>query len=77
MLARPIDEYLTIKKAARIAGVSAQTLRNWVARGWLPCYRNPANNYRLFLETDIKEFLKNIGDGYHGPIRSYPFDDAS
>jgi excisionase family DNA binding protein len=29
---------VTVEEAAKIAGVSARTVRRWINRGWLPCY---------------------------------------
>lgn len=53
-------QYLTIKEAAGALGVSTVTLRNWDKRGLLAAARNPANNYRLYAQTDIDDFLRRI-----------------
>lgn len=53
-------QYLTIKEAAGALGVSTVTLRNWDKRGFLAAARNPANNYRLYAQTDIDDFLRQI-----------------
>lgn len=54
------EQYLTIKKTARILGVTPLTLRNWDKRGVLAAYRNPVNNYRLYRYADVADFLARI-----------------
>ncbi|MBI2175172.1 MAG: MerR family DNA-binding transcriptional regulator [Parcubacteria group bacterium] len=53
-------QYLTIREAAQMLGVSTVTLRNWDKRGLLAAARNPANNYRLYARADIEDFLERI-----------------
>jgi excisionase family DNA binding protein len=52
--------YFTIKEAAKILGVSPQTLRNWDKSGKLKAYRNPINNYRVYKREQIELFLRTI-----------------
>ena len=52
--------YLTIKKAAKLLGVTPQTLRNWDKSGKLKALRNPINNYRIYRTSDIELFLRKI-----------------
>ena len=52
-----LSDYVLTAKAAEILGVSANTVRNWAEDGWIPCRRNPANGYRMFLRADLEEFL--------------------
>lgn len=54
------EEYLTIKDAATLLGVSAQTLRNWEKRGELVPYRNPINNYRMYKVSQLEAFLEDM-----------------
>ncbi len=52
--------YLTIKKTAKLLGVTPQTLRNWDKSGKLKALRNPINNYRIYRTSDIELFLRKI-----------------
>jgi DNA-binding transcriptional MerR regulator len=52
-------DFITIKKAADILGVSTLTLRNWDKSGKFKALRHPINNYRVYKMADIK---KLIGD---------------
>jgi excisionase family DNA binding protein len=52
-----LAEYVKTAEAADLLGASQNTLRSWAATGKIPVRRNPANGYRLFRRSDIKEFL--------------------
>ncbi len=54
------DEYLLVKQAAELLGVSANTVRAWASTGKLQEYRHPVNNYRLFKKSEIEELLDQI-----------------
>jgi len=55
-----LQDYLLIKEAAEVLGVSQQTLRNWEKGGKLRVYRHPVNGYRLFLKADLEVILKRL-----------------
>jgi excisionase family DNA binding protein len=55
-----LNEYLKIAEAARILGVSQNTLRAWAETGRIPVRRNPANGYRLFRRADLDSFLAKV-----------------
>jgi MerR family copper efflux transcriptional regulator len=55
-----IDEYLKIKDAAALLGVSPGTLRNWEKLGKLKAHRNPNNQYRLYKKIDLEKLLNEI-----------------
>jgi excisionase family DNA binding protein len=55
-----LSEYVKTAEAARILGVSQNTLRAWAEGGKIPVRRNPANRYRLFLRSDLDQFLAAI-----------------
>ena len=57
---KKIDDYLKIRDAADLVGVSPSTLRNWERQGKLKAYRNPLNRYRLYLRQDLESLLKEI-----------------
>ena len=58
-----LNEYVKTADAARIVGVSPNTLRLWAETGKLPVRRNPANGYRLFRKKDLEAFLGRVGSG--------------
>ena len=51
------QDYLRIKEAARLIGVSEATLRNWDKQGKIKVHRNPVNGYRLFKRRDLEAIL--------------------
>ena len=55
------NNYLSIKQAAEILGVSALTLRNWDKNGKFPATRHPINNYRVYKIDDLKKFMESFG----------------
>ncbi|NGX61171.1 MAG: hypothetical protein K940chlam9_00652 [Chlamydiae bacterium] len=60
-----IDDYLKIKDAAALVGVSPSTLRNWEKQGKLKAHRNPVNRYRLYKRKDLEAVLIEIsGSAY-------------
>lgn len=57
-----LGQYLTVTRAARLLGVSADTLRNWDKSGQLKAYRHPLNSYRLYRKEDLAALLRSIRD---------------
>lgn len=57
------NQYITIKKASNMLGVSPLTLRNWDKNGKLKAYRHPMNNYRVYKIEDLEAVLKKIEIG--------------
>lgn len=55
-----LDEFLTVKQAAKMLGVAPNTIRNWHAAGKIPVFRNPMSRYRLFKKTDLQKLLQQI-----------------
>ncbi|MCA9062872.1 MAG: helix-turn-helix domain-containing protein [Planctomycetaceae bacterium] len=55
-----LTDYVLTAEAAEILGVSQNTLRAWARDGKISVHRNPANGYRLFKRSDLKEFLKKV-----------------
>jgi MerR family transcriptional regulator, copper efflux regulator len=58
-----LKEYLQIKEAASLLGVSPMTLRNWDNHGKLKSRRNPINGYRLYKRSDLTDLLKMVEEG--------------
>src|SRR4051794_28123554 len=55
-----LKDYLLIKEAAQIVGVSEGTLRNWGRQGKLPTHRHPLNRYRLYKRADLENLLASV-----------------
>lgn len=55
-----LADYLTVKQAAELLGVSVSTLRNWDRSGKLCSKRHPINSYRLYPETELRQLLLNL-----------------
>ena len=51
-------QYLTIKEASELIGVTPTTLRNWDKSEKLVARRDPVNNYRLYSIEDVTRFLQ-------------------
>lgn len=64
------DEFLLVKQAAVLLGVSANTVRAWAATGKLQEYRHPVNNYRLFKKSEVDELVDQIENPR--PVRLSP-----
>ena len=54
-------EYVTVKRAAKMLGVSIMTLHRWDLSGKLKAKRHPINGYRLYNEQEMNRLLKKIG----------------
>jgi len=55
-----LSDYVKIAEAARLLGVSQNTLRLWADAGKVKVHRNPANGYRLFKRSELDAFLKKV-----------------
>ncbi|NGP87072.1 DNA methyltransferase [Fodinibius halophilus] len=54
-----MDNYLKIGEAAEKLGVSTETLRRWDKSGKFPSERHPINNYRVYKEKKIDNFMSD------------------
>jgi len=54
------NDFIQIKEASQLLGVSKLTLRNWDKSGKLTSYRHPINNYRIYKREDIMNIVNNI-----------------
>lgn len=70
-----LTDFLQIAEAAEYLGVCQNTLRNWGKTGKIKEYRHPANNYRLFLRTDLDAFLSQVRSDLP-PSQYAPTDDG-
>jgi excisionase family DNA binding protein len=57
-----LKDYLTIKEASDVLGVSSMTLRRWDNSGKLKSYRHPLNRYRLYKKEELENLLKGISN---------------
>lgn len=55
------NEYLSIKQASEILGVTPLTLRNWDKSGKFPASRHPINNYRVYKIDDVNKLVESFG----------------
>ncbi len=53
-------DYLTVKAACELLGVSPNTLRSWGATGKVTEYRHPLNNYRLYRRDELADLKQRI-----------------
>lgn len=60
MAEQKLNEYLKVRAAAAMLGVSQGTIRAWAEAGKIPMLKNPANCYRLFRKDDLESFLQNL-----------------
>lgn len=58
-------EYVRIKEAAELLGVSQNTLRNWGRAGKIAEHRHPVNGYRLYKMSDLEAMLRQIEQSVH------------
>lgn len=55
-----ISDYINIKEAAELMGVSENTLRNWHNAGKLKAYKSPLSKYRMYKKEELELILKQI-----------------
>ena len=59
---RNLDDFLTVREAARYLGVSPSTLRNWDRCGKLVARRHPINRYRLYGRKELEDLLCSLNN---------------
>ncbi len=65
-------DYVKIAEAARMLGVSQNTLRAWAASGRVPVTRNPVNGYRLFRRSDLEQLLRGVSKSFDNRRHNKP-----
>jgi len=61
------NEFLRVKEAAALLGVSPNTVRAWGGGGKIPEYRHPINRFRLYKRSELEKVLREIEDPRPGP----------
>ncbi len=54
------ERMLRVSEAARLLGVSLNTVRAWGAAGKIPEYRHPVNSYRLYRRNELLALMRRI-----------------
>ena len=65
-----MSKYLTISQAARILGVSIETLRRWDKSGKFKSSRHPINNYRIYTIEQMNFIVKELNFNYTEEIHT-------
>ena len=52
--------YVRVKEAAKLLGVSVNTVRAWGGAGKIPEYRHPTNRYRLYKRADLEHINAQV-----------------
>ena len=58
-MSKPV-EFLRVKEAAELLGVSPNTIRAWGGEGKIPEYRHPINRFRLYKRAELESVLRGI-----------------
>jgi DNA-binding transcriptional MerR regulator len=53
-------EFITIKQAAKLLGVTPLTLRNWDNSGKFTASRHPINNYRVYKKAEVEMLIEDM-----------------
>jgi MerR family copper efflux transcriptional regulator len=53
-------DFLRVKEAAELLGVSPNTIRAWGEGGKIPEYRHPINRFRLYKRAELESVLRQI-----------------
>ena len=54
------SEFLRVKEAAELLGVSPNTIRAWGGEGKIPEYRHPINRFRLYKRKELEKVIRGI-----------------
>ena len=67
-MSKPV-EYLRVKEAAALLGVSPNTIRSWGGEGKIPEYRHPINRFRLYKRAELEGVIRGIERSKRGSSR--------
>ena len=57
-----LSDFLTVGEAAEHLGVSRDSLRRWDRAGTLRARRHPITRFRLYLKSDLDDFINGLLD---------------
>lgn len=66
------DEYVRVKQAAAMLGLSPNTVRKWGALGKIPEFRHPLNAYRLYRKSDLERLIAKVEESQARPEKQWP-----
>ncbi|QDU92645.1 MerR family DNA-binding transcriptional regulator [Lignipirellula cremea] len=55
-----VQDMLRVGEAAKLLGVTSETLRNWDKSGRLVATRHPVTGYRYYRESELERFLLKV-----------------
>ena len=55
-----MENYIKVGQAAKLIGVSAETLRRWDKSGKFESVRHPINNYRVYPESNVFSLVEEL-----------------
>lgn len=55
-----MEKYLNVGEAAKLLGVSTETLRRWDNAGKFESVRHPLNNYRVYPESNVISLVNDL-----------------
>jgi len=54
------EEYVRVKQASAMLGLSPNTVRKWGNLGKIPEFRHPVNSYRLYRRSDLEKLIAQV-----------------
>jgi excisionase family DNA binding protein len=64
-----LENCLKVGEAAKLLGVTDQTIRNWDRAGKIIGLRHPVNGYRLYRRADLEALLEFAEQSYEDSAR--------
>lgn len=55
-----MENYINVGEAAKLIGVSSETLRRWDKSGKFESVRHPINNYRVYPESNVLSLVEEL-----------------
>lgn len=55
-----MENYINVGQAAKLIGVSTETLRRWDKSGKFESIRHPINNYRVYSESNVLSLVEEL-----------------
>lgn len=62
MLCNSMGDYLSLKETAELLNVNPETLRRWDNSGKFKSLRHPINNYRVYTQEQVENFVSDISN---------------